>query len=129
MRVNDGKSSSFPKEPISRPTDGISIDSKEQIVPVFGLAFPSSCLIGEIAVEMSRFVDAVSNNKSSSQRCFYESEPRSSTKDHVILVTDSRKVFETLSPQYNAVLFESNADNFFHNLHFLKKFHFARQRM
>lgn len=118
--LRDGKGSSYPKEPVSKTLDCLSITQSFSDVPVFGQAFPAGCSLGEVAIEMAHLVDAVGLHLTATQEYDFARE----SHKHVLLVTDSQIIYDALSGQYDAVCFHRD-ETVSLNIGNLQSFHTA----
>lgn len=119
--LRDGKATSYPKEPISKTLDCLSITQSVSNVPVFGQAFPAGCSLGEVAIEMAHLVDAVQLQLTATQEYDFARE----SHKHVVLVTDSQIIYDALSGQYDAVCFHEDDETVSWDISNLESFHTA----
>lgn len=117
----DGSETSFPDKPISKPIEGVSFDTCHRTLQVFGQVFPTGCALGEVAIEMARLTDAAGKFVS-----FTSHYQINNAKEHVLLVTDNRVIFDALADQYDAVLFESDSKEIDCAIEYLKRANFAQ---
>lgn len=118
--LHDGKGSAYPEIPISKPSEGLSISQRILNVPIFGQVFPTSCPLGEVAIEMARLVDAVGLHLADDPEYRF-----SDSKRHVLLVTDSLSIFEALNAQYDAVCFPQDENRMLWTFENIQTFHTA----
>ena len=119
--LRDGKAISYPKEPVSKTLDCLSITQSVSNVPVFGQVFPAGCSLGEVAIEMAHLVDAVQLHLTATQEYDFARE----SHKHVILVTDSQIIYDALSGQYDAVCFHQDDETASWDISNLQSFHTA----
>ena len=121
FRLRDGKADSYPKEPVSKTLDCLSITQSVSNAPVFGQVFPAGCSLGEVAIEMAYLVDAVDLHLSARQEYDFARE----SHKHVVLVTDSQIIYDALSGQYDAVCFHEDDETVSWDISNLESFHTA----
>lgn len=105
--LRDGSETSYREAPLTVPADGISLQTREHTFQLAGGIYPGTLTIGSVAADMAKLFEATQQSRH--EICL------------PIFATDREEMFNVLSSQFDALLFDSSGSLVAHDLKQVKE--------